>query len=337
MRREGGYVALLSVLIVGAAATAIALAVLLTGTDAQRAALVLQRQRQARGLAVACGEEAAQQVHDNIAFSGTNNLSLGQGSCTYIVAGSTATTRTISATGTVGTVVKKVTATITVGATTLTMSSWKEAPANGPSTPAFVQLAAATPQSSPTSVAASYVNNEVAGNTNVVVIGWDSTTTTISSVVDNGGNTYQVAAQTTRGTGISQAIYYAKNIVGGNKPTVTVTFSAASAFPDLRIMEYSGLDTTSPLDVSVSGIGSAASSNSGTVNTSYPTDLIVAGGTAQTSYSAAGAGYTLRTLTSPNADIVEDQVVTTSGAYAATATASGNWVMQAVAFRAAGQ
>ncbi|HSX16948.1 MAG TPA: hypothetical protein VLH86_02500 [Patescibacteria group bacterium] len=333
---ESGYVALLTVLIVGVAATAIALVLLASGADSQRSTLVVQQSKQARTLAVACAQEAAQQIHDNIAFVGSNTLTLNsQGTCTYIVARPTGTTRSISAIGTVGNVSRKILATATIGATTVTMSSWKEVTVNGPTTPAFVQVVAATPQSSPTSVAATYAA-QTAGNTNVVAIGWDSTTTTISSVVDTAGNTYQMAAPTTRGTGNSQAMYYAKNITGGT-PTVTVTFSAASSFPDLRIMEYSGLDAANPLDTSVSWTGINNPSDSGTLNTNYPTELIVAAGTAINSMNAAGAGYTQRIVTSPNLDLVEDKIVTTAGAYNATATASGNWVMQAVAFRAAGQ
>jgi hypothetical protein len=50
-----------------------------------------------------------------------------------------------------------------------------------------------------------------------------------------------------------------------------------------------------------------------------------------------GAGYTSRVLTSPDGDILEDEIVTTAGSYNATAQLNGNaWIMQMVAFRAAG-
>ncbi len=335
-RLQDGYVALLAVLMVGAIALSVATALLLTGTDSQRTALVVQQARQARSLAIACGQEAAQAVHDNIAYHNSGSLSQGQGSCTYSVTLTSATTRTITATGTVGSVVQKVTATATVGASTMTLSGWKEVTTNGAATPAFVQLAYSTPQTAQTSVAVTFTNTEAAGDTNIVVIGSDSLASTISSVTDTAGNTYVAAAPLTRGTSNSQAIYYAKNVAAA-KPTITVTFSASSTFPDIRIMEYSGLDTVAPFDTSVSGIGTNNPGNSGTLNTNYPTDLIVAAGTVQNTFSAAGAGYTLRVITSPDSDIVEDQVVTSTGAYSATATASGNWVMQAAAFRAAGQ
>ena len=53
--------------------------------------------------------------------------------------------------------------------------------------------------------------------------------------------------------------------------------------------------------------------------------------------SIAGPGYTLRTLTSPNTDILMDRVVSATGSYNATAPVDeGGWIMQLVAFRAAG-
>jgi hypothetical protein len=42
-------------------------------------------------------------------------------------------------------------------------------------------------------------------------------------------------------------------------------------------------------------------------------------------------------ITQPDADILEDQIVSATGAYAATAPGSGSWVMQLVAFKGAGQ
>src|SRR6185312_5949755 len=50
-----------------------------------------------------------------------------------------------------------------------------------------------------------------------------------------------------------------------------------------------------------------------------------------------GTGYTSRVITSPDADILEDAIVTSTGSYSATAPLSGGaWIMQMVAFRGAG-
>ncbi len=75
-----------------------------------------------------------------------------------------------------------------------------------------------------------YTLAQTVGNLNVVIVGWADATATVQSVVDSAGNTYTLAFPATVGTGLSQAIYYAKNIVAaaaGN--TVTVTFSVAAA------------------------------------------------------------------------------------------------------------
>jgi hypothetical protein len=125
-QHESGYIALLAVLIIGAAAVAISLALLLTGTDSQRSTLVEQQSKQARGLMVACAEEALQQVHDNIAFSGNNSLALGQGSCTYSVLVNTPTVRIITVTATIGSIVKKVQVYVTIGSSSISITSWQE-------------------------------------------------------------------------------------------------------------------------------------------------------------------------------------------------------------------
>ena len=123
-----------------------------------------------------------------------------------------------------------------------------------------------TPQTPSGSVILSYPLAQTAGNLNIVAVGWNDTTSTVSAVSDSRGNTYTQAGTTTTGTGLRQAIYYAKNIAAGSN-TVTVTFNQAAAYVDVRILEYSGLDTTSPLDVTAGAAGSSASANSGAATT----------------------------------------------------------------------
>ncbi len=126
---QQGYVALMAVLILGAAAVAVGTTLLITGTDSQRATLVAQQSQKARNLAVACGEEALQQMHDNTAFTSTNTqLSLGQGTCTYTVTNTGGNNRTIDTTGTVNTIVRKVKIYATIGASSISITSWQEVP-----------------------------------------------------------------------------------------------------------------------------------------------------------------------------------------------------------------
>ena len=123
---QAGYVALIAVLIVGAASLAIGVAMLSTGTDSQRAVLVSQQSIQARSLASSCADEALQQMHDNTSFTGTNNLSIGVGSCTYTVTNLGGASRQVDVSGTVGGVVRKAQVYVTIGASSISVTSWQE-------------------------------------------------------------------------------------------------------------------------------------------------------------------------------------------------------------------
>jgi chitodextrinase len=201
----------------------------------------------------------------------------------------------------------------------------------------FVQSNYADPQSSSlASVPVKFNAAQAAGNLNVVVVGWNDTTATVSTVTDSKGNTYQRVVGPTAVTGaLSQSIYYAKNILaataGAN--TVTVQFSSGAAFPDIRILEYSGADLANPVDVTAAATGSGGTSNSGSATTTNPTDLIFGANVVTGVTSGPGTGFTQRLLTSPDGDIAEDRTVTATGSYSATAPATGSWIMQMVAFR----
>lgn len=123
---NGGYIALLAVLIVGAVATAISLALLAIGADSQRSTLVEQESREARALAIACAEEALQQIHDLLPFTGTGSLTLGPGTCSYTVTNTGTSTRTITTSATVDTVVRKNQIYVTIGSSSISITSWQE-------------------------------------------------------------------------------------------------------------------------------------------------------------------------------------------------------------------
>ena len=204
----------------------------------------------------------------------------------------------------------------------------------------YVQGNFATPQTSQTTVTVPYTAAQIAGDLNVVVVGWNDSTAAVKGVTDSRGNTYALAVGPTIQSGYaSQSIYYAKNIVsataGAN--TVTVTFASAATNPDIRILEYSGADPNNPVDVAAATSGSSATSSSGAATTANPTDLIFGANLVQTMTTGPGGGFTQRLLTTPDGDIAEDQMVTATGSYSATAPVnpSGQWIMQMVAFRTA--
>jgi len=204
----------------------------------------------------------------------------------------------------------------------------------------FIQLASATPQTAQLAVSVTFASAQTTGNLNVVVVGWNDTTATVSSVTDSTGNVYTLAVGPTANPNtLTQSIYYARNIVGaaGNANTVTVRFTAAAPFADIRILEYTGIDSANPVDVVASAIGTSTASNSGAATTTHANDLIFGANTVFTGNAGAGAGFTSRVITPFDGNIAEDQVVSAVGGYSASAplTRTGPWVMQMVAFRGA--
>lgn len=124
--RNGGYVTLLSVLVVGAVGVTIATSLLLLGLGASRSSFAVEQSDQAKALANACAEEAMQQIRDSMPFTGSNDLSLGQGDCSYTVTSQGGQDRTVTATGEVGTVVRKVKIIIDQINPTIQVVSWQE-------------------------------------------------------------------------------------------------------------------------------------------------------------------------------------------------------------------
>ena len=109
---------------------------------------------------------------------------------------------------------------------------------------------------------------------------------------------------------LSQSIYYAKNIkaaaAGAN--VVTVKFTSAANYPDIRILEYSGIDPANPLDVATGRTGTSATSSTAALTTTRTTDLLLGANMVGTSTNGPGASFTQRLLTTPDGDIAEDRV-----------------------------
>ena len=206
----------------------------------------------------------------------------------------------------------------------------------GPS-PTFVQQSYATPQTPQIQVSAIYSGAQTAGDTNILAIGWNDMTASIVSVVDSAGNVYQQALPTYRGSGMSQAIYFAANIAaspaGANE--VSVSFDQAAVFVDLRVAEYARIRHTSPFDGGTSANGSGSNASTGSVSVPAASELLFAAGMTGAVFNGPGPGYVNRVITVPDGDIVEDAIATSAGSASATAPLSGGtWLLQLAAFRA---
>src|SRR5581483_22868 len=203
----------------------------------------------------------------------------------------------------------------------------------------FQQVNYATP-STASNVTVAYNAAQIAGDTNVVVVGWSDTTVAVQSVTDAMGNPYAAVVGPTRQSGVAtQVIYVATQIAAatGGVNLVTVTFTGAARQPDVRIAEYGGIDPVNPIDATTAAKGNSTTATSKALVTTNAADLVVAADFAQTTTLEAGSRYTSRVITSPNGDIVEDRALTVAGSYRARAPLSTSvpWIMQAIAFRAA--
>jgi hypothetical protein len=203
-----------------------------------------------------------------------------------------------------------------------------------PPKPQFIQQNYATPQSPQSQVTVPYLSPQTAGNANILAIGWNDDTSNLTNVSDSAGNVYHTAIPTFRGNGMSQAIYYATNIPAGSN-TVTVNFQQPANYVDLRVTEYSGLSPTNTFDAGASGTGTGSTANSGSVTANLTNELLFGAGMTAGGFGGPGSGFTLRVITSPDSDIVEDQFAPAPGGYTATAPVTDVWVMQLAAFRPA--
>ncbi len=161
--------------------------------------------------------------------------------------------------------------------------------------------------------------------------------TSVSSVMDTQGNQYiLIGSQTWSPNGFVEKLYYAKNIKGG-ADTATVTLSGSTTL-EVFVYEYSGLDTSAPLDVSATPhTGTSVTGTSGVLTTTNANDLLFALFHPDNDVTTtAGSGFTGRVLLG-SILLAEDQNVTSTGSYSATMGFSGNadYVSFLVGFKAA--
>lgn len=163
-----------------------------------------------------------------------------------------------------------------------------------PSTlPAIVQKAAAASTGSVASLAKAFANNNVAGNSIIVVCGVGNNTA--PTVADSAGNTYTQAAISAYSTTFETAIFYAVGIASGAN-TVTVTNAGATASVALEIYEVSGLiaQVQAQPDQTATANGSSGTAATVAIGALSPNELAFAGvgvGTAAQTITA-GSGWT---------------------------------------------
>jgi len=107
-------------------------------------------------------------------------------------------------------------------------------------------------------------------------------------------------------------------------------------YVDLRVAEYSGLEQTNAFDAYAAGVGLSSTADSGPLSITASNELLFAAGMTATTFTSTGNGFTTRSITSPDGDLIGDRVATAPGQYNVTATlSSGAWLIQLAAFKAA--
>ena len=194
-----------------------------------------------------------------------------------------------------------------------------------------VQTVAKTTLASSNTLSLAFPANTAAGNLILVAFDYD-TNAVPSSVADSQGNAFTpVGGQLTSPGGGRSRVYYARTVTGG-PDTVTVTLSANSAWIELYLSEYTGVDQTNPIDVQVGATGNAGAVSSGNATTTVAGDVIY-GFCFADSTCTVGPGFTARSTLNNN--LIEDETAGAPGSYAATATSNAGWTMLMVAMKPA--
>lgn len=126
INHKSGYVLLTSVLILGAIGAAIGVAVAMLGTDNTRAARFAAESDGALYAAESCVDRALQSIRDDSAHTGTDNYTVGSGSCSVVITDTGGDTRSIQATGTRGDSVRRVNVSISAISPAITVDNWED-------------------------------------------------------------------------------------------------------------------------------------------------------------------------------------------------------------------
>lgn len=117
---------LITVLVIGAIGVAIAVSVIWLGLGGSKSSFALEESNQAKALANACSEEALQQIRDSTPFTGTGSLTLGQGTCSYTVTSQGGQNRTVTSSGVIGSITRKVKIILDKITPSINITSWQE-------------------------------------------------------------------------------------------------------------------------------------------------------------------------------------------------------------------
>jgi len=180
------------------------------------------------------------------------------------------------------------------------------------------------------------------GSGNLLVVGWqiNSSSAALTSITDNVGNAYAKAgaAQAADSTGAT-GIWYAKNIAAG-ATTLTVTPNASVTNAGIVIWEFSGADSSAPLDQSafMSNQASSATPSAPAVNTTSAKEAVISVAITTQAVTGIASGNNFTSDTSLLANGWAHLITSSTGAYGAqwNENPAGTYASCTVSFKAAG-
>lgn len=197
--------------------------------------------------------------------------------------------------------------------------------------PAYVQHANLETHNpgSPQTVSLSGVT---AGNLLCLIAFVDGSSITINTPSDNHSNYWQLCTGTAfndPGDAINGTGFYAASVAGGST-TVTVSWTGTEGYIAFYLFEISGANTYD--NGSGNSGGTTTTASSGSFNTNYANEIVIAADILGGNGSAQGAGYTLIEITSSFADVLEYAIVSPGSQNATCTQSPGSFGMIAAAF-----
>ena len=144
--------------------------------------------------------------------------------------------------------------------------------------PAYVQGSAGVITSASTTVT-SGATATTTGNLLVVAIRWGNVNCageTSTALMDTAGDTFTIVGSCAQPPdGVAEFMFVAKNITG-NAANVVIATGALSSFNTINVMEFSGLNHSTPLDQSAQGAVNFTTVTSGSFTTTSANEVLAA-------------------------------------------------------------
>jgi len=185
---------------------------------------------------------------------------------------------------------------------------------------------------------------QATGAGHTLIVGMSFWPLDISSVTDGSGDTFTRGLATSifhnvSGSGFYDNFYYAKSTAGGTT-SLTLNFSGGSTYLLVAVGEVAGLDPAAPLDQSGyhESLTATTAWSSAAVTTTAANEYLFSWAATEASRvtcSSPASGWVIESQTNPATVCLLDRVVSATGSYQASVTAStaGNYAMEIATFK----